>query len=338
MRLGSAFCAVLIALGGGSPAMAMVADQSARAAHEGCQLQAADRRWLNESVAAWNFALEHVAKARVQKLRVLIFDRRCTVTSGTAMTGGAATWSGVAHNGSVLLPDGQSIPAQVTSFSAPAGDGAFFVMAAPSIWKEAGVAGGELGLETLMTGVLLHEGSHVLQFPTFGEELAKLTRRYGLPESFNDDSIQKQFEMDQAFAASAARETELLFSAAATSDVQQGRRLAREALAMIGARRDRWFRGKDAYLSEAEDIWLTMEGSGQWLAYRWLTDLRGGATSETAAMPGFAQRGRWWSQKQGIALFLALERLGGSEWKPRVFGGGSPKATQLLELALAAAE
>ena len=30
-------------------------------------------------------------------------------------------------------------------------------------------------------------------------------------------------------------------------------------------------------LAEAEDVWLTMEGSAQWAAYKWVVDPRGGA-------------------------------------------------------------
>lgn len=300
-----------------------------------CALAPADQDWLEDSVSAWNYAVAHLALADVERVTAVIFDRNCKFTSSTAMTGGAAEWSGNQHNGSISLPDGKSIPAGITSFAAPAGKDAFFVMAAPSIWRDGGVKGGELPLEKLMTAVLLHEGSHVLQFPTYGKKIAELTSRYGLPDSFNDDSIQGQFEADQEFAASVLRETELLFAAAAASDLEEAKELAGKARALMLSRQDRWFRGKNAYLRQAEEIWLSMEGSGQWLAYRWLTDPEGGGLSPTMALAGFAQRGKWWSQKQGIALFLALERIAPAGWKALVFGGGSENATQLLDAALA---
>ena len=264
------------------------------------------------------------------------FDGKCKLTSGTAMTGGTAEWSSLEHSGSVPLPDGKSIPAQVMSFAAPSGDGdAFFVMAAPSIWREGGVMSGELTLEMLMTAVLLHEGSHVLQFPTYGKQMAELTSRFKLPDSFNDDSIQSRFEADQEFASSVARETELLFAAAAAPHPSDTRRLAREARALMRTRHERWFVGRNAYLRAAEGIWLTMEGSGQWLGYRWLTDPQGGGIPCAVAMKGFAKRGKSWSQKQGIALFLTLERIAPVGWRGRVFGGGSDTATELLDIALA---
>lgn len=155
-----------------------------------------------------------------------------------------------------------------------------------------------------------------------------------MPDSFNDDSIQTQFEADREFAASVARETDLLFAAAAAADVAETRKLAREARSLMRSRQARWFQGKRAYLGEAEDIWLSMEGSGQWLAYRWLTDPRGGAVPPGIALPEFARRGKWWSQKQGIALLLALERLAPTGWEASIFGGGRQTATQMLDAGL----
>jgi len=337
MMFRSDVCGFLLALSACSSNAAPLATQmSAPPSTQECTLATSDRRWLDESVSAWNHALKHIAHAQAEQLTAVIFDASCTLTSETALTRGPVQWSAVRHDGFVPLPDGQSMPAQVTSFAAPARKGAFFVMAAPSIWEEGRVEGGALNLETLMTAVLLHEGSHVLQFPTYGEEMAKLSRQHGLPKSFNDDSIQSQFGANQDFAASVARETELLFAAAAAGDLKEVRKLAREARTMMLSRRDRWFRGKDAHLREAEDIWLTMEGSGQWLAYRWLTDPRGGGVSTAIALPAFAKRGKWWSQKQGIALFLVLERLAPAGWGRQVFGGGTNKATLMLDLALTA--
>jgi hypothetical protein len=337
MALRSIVGALLLSAGACSTiAWAAPAEAPLRSPRPRCELAPADRQWLNGSIAAWNYALAELAQARVGQLSALVFDRQCKLSSGTAMTGGAATWSGVGHDGSVPLPDGKSMPAQVASFAAPAGEQAFFVMAAPSIWTAGGVEGGALTLEKLMTAVLLHEGSHVLQFPTYGKEMTALAARHGWPDSFNDDSIQGRFEADRDFAASIARETDLLFAAAAADAPSEARKLAREARRLMLSRQERWFRGQDAGLREAEEIWLTMEGSGQWLAYRWLTDPKGGAVPADVALREFARRGKSWSQKQGIALFLALERLAPAGWKARVFGGGSEKATQLIDAALAA--
>lgn len=333
MYLRPIVCAFLLSLSACSIEAGPVALANSSVSSRTCRMAEADELWLQQSISAWNYALEHLAQAKVERLTAVIFDGRCRLASETAMTGGAAEWSSTGHDGSVLLPDGNGLPAQVTSFAAPAGDGAFFVMAAPSVWRAGGVQAGGLTLEKLMTAVLLHEGSHVLQFPTYGEAMGELTKRHALPDTFNDDSIQSRFEADREFAASVARETELMFAAAAAPDLQEARRLAREARALMLSRHGRWFVGQDAHLRAAEDIWLTMEGSGQWLAYRWLTDPRGGGIPEALALEAFAKRGKWWSQKQGVALFLALDRLAPPGWKARVFGGTSDTASEILDTA-----
>jgi hypothetical protein len=148
MPLRSIAAAALLTIAAG-PAFA---GTSSPASTPACGLASADRLWLDNSIAAWNhaLALARVAPARVQRVTALVFDHGCTLTSDTAMTGGAAIWSGTAHDGSVKLPDGKSMPTQVTSFAAPVGEGAFFVMAAPSIWKEGGVQAGALTLEKMM--------------------------------------------------------------------------------------------------------------------------------------------------------------------------------------------
>lgn len=99
-------------------------------------------------------------------------------------------------------------------------------------------------------------------------------------------------------------------------------------------RRERWFTGADAYLGAVEDLFLTLEGSGQWVAYRWLTDSTGGAMTADAAIRDFGQRSGWWSQDAGLALFLAIDRLGGAGWRTCAFGSGALAGAALLDLAL----
>ena len=101
------------------------------------------------------------------------------------------------------------------------------------------------------------------------------------------------------------------------------------------ARHARWFTGADAYLADAEDLWLTMEGSGQWVGYQWIVHPSGGGAETSAAMANFARRGRFWSQKEGIALAFAVDRLAGFDWKRHAFGDGEMTLVEMLDAALA---
>lgn len=99
-------------------------------------------------------------------------------------------------------------------------------------------------------------------------------------------------------------------------------------------RANRWYQGEDAHWRTAEDIWLTFEGSGQWLGYRWLTSEAGAAVTASAAMDGFGRRSKWWSQNQGLAIALTLDRLGGPGWKRHAFGDGAQTLLEMLDAAL----
>lgn len=304
-----------------------------------CEVSAADRAWIDRSLDAWRTNVASIEGLRdVRPFEAVFFDADCVLTSANAF--GAAnvadiSWTIAPHAGQVRLPNGDMMPAGVTSFASADDARAFFVMSTPSVWQAGGVRNDGLGLETMMVAVLLHEGAHVAQSTTYGARMTELVVTHNLGEDFNDDSIQQRFGENAEFAASVERETELLFQAAAAPDVATARALAREARDMMRARQARWFVGADAALAEAEDIWLTFEGSGQWIGYRWLIDPQGAGVASDVAMPHFGRRSRWWSQKEGLALALALERLAGPAWRARAFGGGAETLPAMLDRALA---
>src|SRR5205085_2211765 len=100
------------------------------------------------------------------------------------------------------------------------------------------------------------------------------------------------------------------------------------------ARYARWFSGKNGYMAEAEPVFLTLEGSGQWLAYRWETDPKGAHIPSGAILSGFLND-HWWTQREGFAAFMALERLTGTAWKRQAFHLGQKDVLQMLDEAAA---
>lgn len=310
------------------------------ASSRSCTMSASDQAWIDRSLTAWRWALPNIVGIEaVTEMQALLFSADCLLTSRTALTNaGDPSWSTIRHDGVIDLPDGDQMPAAVTSFTGVDGDRAWFVMSTPSVWRAEGVPGGPLGLETLMVAVLLHEGIHVLQVPTYGARISAMIERCALPDSFNDDSIQERFQGEDAFSSSVEREMELLFSAAAAPDDATARVLAREARAQMHARHERWFVGEDACLREAEDLWLTLEGTGQWVGYGWLTHAGGAGATPDAVTSGFGRRSRWWSQNLGLALVQALDRLDGGDWRRHAFGDGELTVMQMLDAALGGKE
>ncbi|WP_156767749.1 hypothetical protein [Candidatus Viadribacter manganicus] len=304
-----------------------------------CEVSVPDSEWIDASLAAWRFTAQEITGAAVGSFDAVFFDDDCVLTSANAFTANASAeviWTTAPHTGGVTLPDGQVMPAGVASFASAEGARAFFVMSTPSVWRAGGVTNDALGLETMMTGVLLHEGAHVAQLGAYGAGIAAIVAASPLPDDeVGDDMVQILFGENSEFAASVARETELLMQVTETRDQAEARRLALEARELMRARRARWFSGENAYLAEAEDTWLTLEGSGQWVAYQWMVHPSGGGAESDVAMANFARRGRWWSQKEGIALAFAVDRLAGFDWKRHAFGDGAMTLTQMLDAALA---
>ena len=296
-----------------------------------CRLPPADQAWVDGALANWR-----VVEARFLRLppsplpAVVAIGQHCVATKPAGAT---AAWRGVAHRGIVSLPDGKRVPAGVVAFAAPAEKDAraFFAMSTPAIWRASGVTS-ELGLETLMDGVLLHEMAHVRQAHWATPMLNGLQARHALADAtVNDDEVQARFGKDPAYLAAYERERDLLFAAAAAPTDAEARRLAGEALTAMRARRHRWF-AAEPWWRAFDDIFLQMEGVGQWLIYRWYVD----GPRRTYA-PGVAlravRRGRnQWTQDEGLALMLTVDRLV-PRWQTLAFAARPALAEELLARA-----
>lgn len=304
-----------------------------------CHLSPSDQAWLDGAMRAWDYTSREITRiGHVKRITANFFDADCLVKSSTAMNGSPSHWDAARHGGKVPMPGGGgTMPPAVTSFAMSddkTGDN-YFVMSTPSIWRKALKSDAGLGsLELLMTAVVLHEATHVAQMPTYGARIGKIATANKLPDDFNDDTIQGRFEGKPEFKESIAREVDLLLAAATAKDRADAVRLAAEARGLMKARQQRWYQGKDSYLTEAEDLFLTLEGSAQWAAYQWLVDPQGGAVDPRAAFGSFGWRGKWWSQNEGFAAFMALERLTGDAWRKQAFGAGEKTVLQMLDEAI----
>jgi hypothetical protein len=208
-----------------------------------------------------------------------------------------------------------------------------FVMTLPSVWRAAGVTS-ELGLERLMDGVLLHEIMHTRQSGLATEHLAGPAASAGVSDAeLSDDLLQERFEGDPEYVAAWGAERDLLYAAAAARSDAEARRLAGEALGLLRARRARWFNGERAGFAELDDIFLTMEGMGQWLIYRYFVSPAGGSVAPDEALAATRRGRRWWSQDEGLALVLVVDRLLPG-WQARGFRDPDWRAERLLAAAV----
>lgn len=297
-------------------------------------MSSTEQAWVNHSLAAWRLARAdalHVAE-EPQPPTLIFFNESCRFEGE-----GGPPWRGAAHNGSVALPDGNAVPPQVVSFAAPYDEQrrVFFVMSLPSIWTAANVQS-EMGLETLMTAVLIHETTHTRQFAAYTPRIDAIDQRYHIGDDLNDDIVQDTFAENAEYAAAYQAERDLLYRAVAAPSDAEARVLTRQALAMMQARRARYLTGDNAKLLELEDIFLTMEGIAQWAGYAWLVHPQGANLTPAVALPGMRRGGRQWSQDEGLAIFLVVDRLV-PNWQQRAFAAVPASALDMLALAAAPA-
>lgn len=304
-----------------------------------CSLSKGDRAWLDHSVQSWIVTRRDILSApSPASLEASIFDDRCALTSRTALITGRSRWvSSPLKHRSITLGT-QRIPVGV--FSATIGDanGAHFYMSVPSVWAKAKIPPGKLGLDRLMTAVMMHEATHVFQRQTYGAQIDQIQKQNALTDDqFNDDAIQSQFGKQAEFAASVQRETDLFFEAATTANDGDARRLALEARDLVRTRERRYFVGGQAYQVRAEDLWLTMEGSAQWAGFQWLqlpVAKCGGGLSAKDALADFGKRGGSWTQTLGLAVAMTVNRFQPAGWKRHAFGDGRLTLLEMLDQSL----
>jgi hypothetical protein len=123
------------------------------------------------------------------------------------------------------------------------------------------------------------------------------------------------------------------YQAAFAHREEDAKRLTREALSLLKARQVRYFQQNKAILRQLDPIFLSMEGLGQFVAVAWLMHPEGGKVPFAVAVEGFRRNRKWWSQEEGLAMFLVLDRLTNPDWATDVFGEKPKYITDLLEQA-----
>ena len=311
------------------------------AASSPCDMAAAGP-WIEEWLGAWELVSREILKIPdAPAPQIVFYDSSCAYTTsaltahgappvdGPTLFGKPLSWHALAHGDSLTLPDSSVVPIQLMSFtSATRETGPFFVMAAPSYWAQMGH-----GQQPGLTGVFLHEFAHTRQVRGMSDRLGPIDSTWPFPEELNDDAVQTHFSADSVYVAAYLTERDLLYRAAEADSLAEVRALAAEALAMMQSRHARWFTGEMAVFAEVDDIFLSFEGAGQWVAVAWLSHPEGGGMTRDAAVKKMLGKRRWWAQDDSLALFLVVDRLL-PEWPSLVFGEKSMGALDLLERAV----
>lgn len=303
-----------------------------------CRFVGEPRTWTEQALSAWD-GLDHrrLKISRPVTPVITLFDARCAYTLTPDPDGEIQAGSrryrarGEPHDGRISLPDGETVPARTLAFASPMSNGQmFFIMALPSLW--CAEPGERRDCRRLSMVVFMHEFAHTQQADGLGARIDDLLTR-GLPEDSDDDVVQDRFGALPDYRSAYEAERDLLFQAAASPDAATARARLASASQAMATRRAHWFRGTNDIYAEADDVFLTLEGTGNWAAWTWLVDPHGGnlgPEDATAFVRGGASH---WSQDEGLALMLALDRLT-PDWPALAFSSQGLTADQLIARAL----
>ena len=306
-----------------------------------CDMAAASP-WIENWLDAWELASRRILRVPdAPPPEIVLFDSACVYTTsaltagglppveGPALRGTPLPWRALPHGGSLSLPDSSVMPVQLMSFAnATRGSGPFFVMAAPSYWEEKGRGQGPGSRACSCTSSRTRVRCGACWHASGRSTPPGRTRR-----SWTTTPCRRTSREDSEYVAAYLAERDLLYRAAAAASLSEVRALAAEALAMMRSRHARWFTGEKAVFAEVDEIFLSLEGAGQWTAYAWLAHPEGGGLDRDAAIRKMLGSRRRWAQDEGLALMLAVDRLL-PEWPALVFSDTSIGSLALLERAV----
>lgn len=299
-------------------------------------------RWFS----AWSLVYKDVYKIdKLQPVEFVFFDEQyvystssATLPKGVPIKGNnllnlKLTWKKAPHHDSLTLPDKTRIPIGIISFASEIPDGkhhSFFVMPLPSFWKKAGIESKELGLDNLTTGVFIHEFSHSQQMQSFGKKITQYEKQNAFGVDFSDDMIQNIFSKDPIYVNLYQSEVSNLYNSILNKEMNMD--LLSKGLTLMNDRQKGYFKDKYQGLADLDDLFLTMEGLGQYSMYIWFTHSKGANIDKDIALEGVRRNKKWWSQDEGLALFLILERLKAPKfWAKEMFGLKAMTVTELIK-------
>jgi hypothetical protein len=315
-----------------------------------CAPDAATAQWIQRAIGAWEtISVDALRLAREPMPWMVFFDDTCAwhvgfeaarLDSGAVPVSAGLSWNGapievraVAHRGLVRLPDGSAWPARDNTARASfyrGTEATYFVVATPNAWRREPALAADPSVEEFFLGVATHELTHTRHLPFVLDRLRAVAKRYGLSNlSLDDDVVQNTFAGNNEFRTAVEAERDVFYEAAGEPVVEARRALIRKGLAMARARRATHFTGRHEQHKAFEDVFLSLEGAGQWASY--MVARRSRAPAEAVAF--VRDNKRYWSQEEGLALFLLLD-LEVPDWQRVIFSTDDPGALALLEKAL----
>jgi hypothetical protein len=107
-----------------------------------------------------------------------------------------------------------------------------------------------------------------------------------------------------------------------------------KALELSELRQKTFFNGPNAGLAQLDEIFLSLEGSAMWAQFQNILHERLPGPNRDQLLYWLIERTRTWTQEQGLALFLLIDRLVPG-WTTKYFGQKMPSPFEELKSVVA---
>jgi hypothetical protein len=329
------------------------ANAAARSGDAACPLGSADVGWIQRALDRWAAVSQQFLKLDDRTLPwMVLFDASCawhlspgpTLDPEARVVPTSLTFYGMpvqvrakGHSGIVQLPNGAEVPIEVRASTSLYRYGRipFFAMSMPSVWRADPHYATFARLDDLLEGVISHEMTHTRLLPPINRRIRELGRKFDLPMPLNDDVVQARFGKVTGFERAFKQERELFYRAALAANPVQRRDYTAGALSLARQRRARYFSGANAPYAEIESMFLVLEGAGQWAAYRAVGRNEESDRVDTVAVSLVRDNRKYWSQDEGLALFLLIDAMV-PDWQSKIFTSAPSSPFTLLEGAIVA--
>ncbi len=238
----------------------------------------------------------------------------------------------VNHDEKLWVPEREPIDVKTRSVATmPVSDNkkTFFISPVPAYFHTLAPPDQAFFLDLLLTGLIIHELTHTRQLPFAVSQILDAQKKYKLPESIDDNSIERTFENNEAYKALFFKEKTHLWNAAMTDNLDSCKEELKIALDLAAERQRTFFAKENEGYKKLDDIFLALEGSAMWAQYKATLKYAPGQTPKQTLF-FLMQYGNSWSQEEGLALFLIIDKLLPG-WQGKFFSKELPSPLELLK-------
>ncbi|HTF27834.1 MAG TPA: hypothetical protein VK625_03265, partial [Flavitalea sp.] len=204
---------------------------------------------------------------------------------------------------------------------------AFFIAPLPSLFHKFAAPDQAPYLDFLFLGNNIHELTHTRQLPFVLPQLLRIDK-IGNRQSLDDNTVENEFSKNEGYKKLYFAENTHLWKAVFAINEDSAILEIERAFKLMDIRKGEFFTGDNQKLGQADEIFLSLEGSAMWAQYRIMLK-NTPMPNERSLVSWLVQQGPAWSQERGLILFLLIDKFS-PEWQGQFFEKQLPSATNYL--------